>query len=390
MDILIVEDEKSVREELLELVNVWGHKVSAVACAEEALQYLKEFSVDLVLFDINMPGTNGLEMLTELRADPSNGKSLKAICMTGEQDPNFMLTALKSGISDFLFKPIDPSTLKLAMSKVELDIKTTRSQSSVFSALKDELAMKNQLLKEATYQLCEAQRESLICLAHAAEHKDATTGAHLSRISAYARRMGELIGWSEDRCHALELAAPLHDVGKIGIPDELLLKKGRLTPSEYEVMKRHTILGKQILSRSSSPVMRLGAKIALYHHEAFDGSGYPNGLEGNQIPLEAAITSLVDVYDALRSSRPYKDSMANSSAVDIICNGDDRTNVAQFNPELLFTFLKYHQEFDEIYLRCSGDEVSPGLGQQPHAGVPQAQVIPDNKGVSRFQIVTAS
>ena len=388
MDILIVEDEKLVLEELVDLVEVWGHNVKAVASAEEALQCLKVLAIDLVLFDVNMPGTNGLEMLAELRADPSNGKSVKAICMTGDKDPKVVLTALKSRISDFLFKPIDPSALRLAISKVELDIKTLRSKSSEFAALQDELAMKNQLLEETTYELCEAQRESLICLAHAAEHKDATTGAHLSRISGYARRMGELIGWSEDRCQALELAAPLHDVGKIGIPDELLLKKGRLTPSEYEVMKRHTILGKQILSRSSSSVMRLGAKIALYHHEAFDGSGYPNGLEGSQIPLEAAITSLVDVYDALRSSRPYKDSMAHSSAVDIICNGDERTNVSQFHPDLLSTFLRYHRDFDEIYLRCSTDDEPSVLRPQRHGGVLQAHALPSDN-VSSFQVMTA-
>ena len=250
---------------------------------------------------------------------------------------------------DFLFKPIDTSAPRSAINNVELDIKSVKSKGSEFAAVQDELAMKNKLLEEKTSELCEAQRESLICLAYAAEHKDATTGAHLNRISGYARRMGELLGWSDERCQSLALAAPLHDVGKIGIPDSLLLKKGRLTPSEYETMKRHTILGKEILSSSSSSVMRLGAKIALYHHEAFDGSGYPSGLRGNQIPIEAAIVSLVDVYDALRSSRPYKDSMAHAAAVDIICNGDDRTNVSQFHPDLLSTFLSHHREFDNIY-----------------------------------------
>ena len=135
--------------------------------------------------------------------------------------------------------------------------------------------------------------------------------------------------------------------------------------------------------------MRLGAKIALYHHEAFDGSGYPNGLEGNQIPLEAAITSLVDVYDALRSSRPYKDSMAHASAVDIICNGDDRTNVSQFHPDLLLTFLRYHRDFDEIYLRCSAEEAPPEAVPQSHVGVFQAQALPSNND-TRFRVITAS
>lgn len=350
MEILIVEDEITIREELLELVEAWGYRCHAMACAEEALQFLRsDTNVDLVLFDINMPGTNGLEMLMELRADRSIAESMKAICISGDQDPGGVITALKAGISDFLFKPIDTSALRSAINNVELDIKSVKSKGSEFAAVQDELAMKNKLLEEKTSELCEAQRESLICLAYAAEHKDATTGAHLNRISGYARRMGELLGWSDERCQSLALAAPLHDVGKIGIPDSLLLKKGRLTPSEYETMKRHTILGKEILSSSSSSVMRLGAKIALYHHEAFDGSGYPSGLRGNQIPIEAAIVSLVDVYDALRSSRPYKDSMAHAAAVDIICNGDDRTNVSRFHPDLLSTFLSHHREFDNIY-----------------------------------------
>jgi len=368
--VLLVEDEADIREELSELLTSWGHDCEAMSCAEEALQYLRSgLSAELMLFDINMPGTSGLELLEELRGDRSiGGNTIRAICMTGDQNPNLVLSALKSGISDFQFKPLDPENLLSAINKVELDIKSSRSKISEVAALRDELDMKNKLLEETTTELCEAQREPLLCLAYAAEHKDATTGAHLKRISSYARRMGELLGWTEDRCSAIDLAAPLHDVGKIGIPDEVLLKKGKLTPSEYELMKRHTIFGSEILSRSKTPIMRLGGKIALYHHEAFDGSGYPRGLKGTQIPIEAAVVSLVDVYDALRSSRPYKDCMAHASAVDIICNGDDRTRVQQFHPELLSTFLRHHRDFDELYRRCSVEPDGPVLDsawQQP-------------------------
>lgn len=373
MDVLLVEDENETREELSEMIKGWGHNCTDLPCAEEALQYVRSgISVDLLVFDINMPGPNGLEMLNELRSSPTAGSELlKAICVSGERDPQLILAALRNGVSDFHLKPLKPDIFFNAMRKVELDLRRSRLEINETSALRDQLNMNNKMIEELSAELCEAQRESLYCLAFAAEHKDATTGAHLARIGSYARRMAELLGWPEDRCSTIELAAPLHDVGKIGVPDEILLKKGKLTSDEFKIMKRHTIFGSEILSKATSPVMRLGAKIALYHHEAYDGSGYPEGLAGKQIPPEAAITSLVDVYDALRSSRPYKEAFAHSAAVDILCNGDDRTQISKFDPELLSLFLNHHRDFDAIYnqsLKSASKEETNNVTFEDSAG----------------------
>ena len=383
MDVLLVEDEQDTREELMDLVMGWGHNCNAAACAEEALLYMRSGSnVDALIFDINMPGTTGLDMLQYVRDEVSlGGEKIKAICMTGEQDAHLVQTAVRAGVSDFQFKPLDPTALKASLRKLDLELKKAESQVSEIAALRAELEMKAQLAEELSSELCDAQKESLICLAYTAEHKDATTGAHLNRISAYARRMGELLGWSEERCSAIELAAPLHDVGKVAIPDSILCKKGPLSEAEYEHMKQHTVLGAEILSRSHNPVMRLGAKIALFHHERHDGTGYPRGLSGSQIPIEASVVALVDVYDALRATRPYKDPLAHASAIDIICNGDSRTSMSHFNPEVLSVFLHHHHDFEEIYHKFTAPK------RQPTADMADAAAYTGGKSSGVVQLV---
>ncbi len=186
-------------------------------------------------------------------------------------------------------------------------------------------------------------------LTRAAEYKDPETGAHINRIGAYAALLAAELGWSREQCEMIRLAAPLHDVGKVATPDAVLLKKSPLTDEEFATMRQHPKFGYEVLSVSDYPVMAMAARIALNHHERWDGGGYPRGLTGSEIPLEASITTLVDVYDALRSVRPYKPSMTHEEAMTVILEGDGRTSPSHFRPEVLEAFKGADQAMNHIF-----------------------------------------
>ena len=181
------------------------------------------------------------------------------------------------------------------------------------------------------------------------KNKDCETGAHILRIGAYAARLAAELGWAKDQCEMLRLAAPLHDVGKVATPDSILLKEGPLTDDEFAVMRQHPKFGHEVLSMSDYPVMAMAARIALNHHERWNGGGYPRGLAGSEIPIEASITTLVDVYDALRSERPYKAAMTHEQAMQVILEGDGRTDPQHFRPDVLDAFKRAGQAMDHIF-----------------------------------------
>ena len=353
MKVLIVDDEDYIIEELSELMEMEGHSTIPANCGEEALQSLRSFpDIDLMIFDINMPGTSGLELNQELSslADVrSVVNKLHTICMTGSRDLTQLMSMMTVGVDGFQFKPIDVDELLRKVRSIAIEVSMAKENNLEKATLTATIERRESEVSKLERDLLNAQRQGLNCLAYAAEHKDSTTGQHIERIGAYARHLAECIGWDKKRCDLIELAAPLHDVGKIGTPDNVLNHPGGLSKSQFDVMKNHAIYGAEILGRSDSAVMKMAAKIAHCHHERWDGTGYPRGLKGSQIPPEAAITSLVDVYDALRSARPYKDDMAHAAAIDIMCNGDGRTSPKHFSPELLMTFLANHREFDKIY-----------------------------------------
>ncbi len=193
------------------------------------------------------------------------------------------------------------------------------------------------------------------CLAVAAGYKDDETGWHNRRIGRYARTMAAALGWSEERQMILDMAAKMHDIGKIGIPEQILLKPGKLTDDERNVMQRHTLIGHDILSAASSPVLGGAAAIALHHHERWSGDGYPYGLKEEAIPVEARMTALCDVYDALRSARPYKAALAHKEAMKIILSGDNRTQTCHFDPDLLVVFESIGDRFQSIFETMTGN-----------------------------------
>ena len=257
---------------------------------------------------------------------------------------------------------------------VQVQLQAARSQLLVYAKdLKQMLEkeeQKSQQLKQAHAQLltyakdlkvslnAEQQKNSeleqsytdtMLRLARASRYKDEETGAHIERLSYYAKTMALNIGWDAVRAQGLFAIAPMHDVGKIGVPDAVLGKQGPLTDEEWEMIKQHPLLGASLLDGSASPLLEMAKEVALTHHERWDGSGYPCGLQGKQIPITGRIVMLCDLYDALRSRRPYKPAFSHVKAIDIMLNGNERTKPTHFDPSLLEVFREMHHQFDEIY-----------------------------------------
>lgn len=263
-----------------------------------ALEWCQANDPDLLVVDYMMPAPDGLEFTRLFRAMP--GKSDTPLLMiTADDHVEIRYQALGLGANDFLTKPVDKTEF-LARAKNMLALRGSQQK------LANRAEWLASEVRKATAEILQRERETVFHLAKAAEYRDPETGAHILRMAHYSEHIAANLGLSEmDRELILE-AAPMHDLGKVGIPDAILLKPGKLSPAEFEVMKQHTQIGHDILAGSSSRTVREGAQIALTHHEKVDGTGYPNGLKGDQIPLFGRIVAVADVFDALTSTRPYK------------------------------------------------------------------------------------
>jgi putative two-component system response regulator len=264
----------------------------------EALDACRQSLPDLVVLDYMMPGLNGHEVLSALR-DLPGGRGVPVVMITGAGDSTVRQRALELGATDFLSKPVEPTEMRVRLANL-LALR--------YSQLR--LERRNRSLAEeverATRSILDREQELIVRLARAAEFRDPGTGEHIQRMAYYSRRIAEGLGLPRERCELIQRAAPMHDIGKLGIPDGILLKPGPLTAEEWSVMKRHSAIGHEILRNSPAAPIQMGAEIALAHHERFDGTGYPRGLVGVAIPLPARIVSVSDTFDALTSVRPYK------------------------------------------------------------------------------------
>lgn len=339
--ILCVDDENLNLQLYKGILENAGYTVIPATSGQQALDTLAHELADIVILDLMMPEMDGFTVLKTLRSNPAT-ENLPVIVATALSDRATKLQALETGANDFLYKPLDRPEMLLRVRNL---LKAKEYQ--------DLLQTFNQRLQHEVRHKTQELRLSYIETVHrlvmASEFKDEDTGDHISRISSYARCLGEAVGLAPLQCDLLYYASPMHDIGKIGIPDQILCKQGPLDDQEMAIMRQHTEIGARILKDSSAPILQMAESIALSHHERWDGTGYPHGLAGDAIPLPARIVTLVDVYDALRMRRPYKQPFDHQTAVSIILEGDGRTRPEHFDPELLALFRRLHPCFDTIF-----------------------------------------
>ncbi len=260
------------------------------------------------------------------------------------------ISALRLGAKDFLLKPLRFEQVEQAVADGLKTAAEKEEQRRLKEDLERSIERKTREITSLAREIDMVRDEAMETLITAAQHRDDETGMHIRRISAYARQLALGLGWSPVNAKDVGSAAMLHDVGKIGVPDNILLKPGPLNREEVLIMQSHTTIGHQIVAQSQTRLLRTAANIALHHHETWDGSGYPNGLSGKDIPIEARITTVCDVYDALRSARPYKPAFAHKDTLAIIFDGDNRTRPEHFDPDILAVLWEHRDQMDEIFI----------------------------------------
>lgn len=334
--VMVVDDDERIVRLLFRLLQREGYtQVDCLTQADQVLDRYREFAPDVVILDLVMPGVVGTELIQRLQMEDTRGYA-PILILTGHHDPSDRVEALKAGARDYLVKPFLAYEL-LARVRNMMEIRR-------MYVLTDE--KKNRLEEEVQQRAAEivrAHQEILRRLGMACEFRDDETGYHTRRIGEYAGLLGEAMGLSAQQCRLLRLASPMHDIGKVGIPDAILLKPGRLTPAEFDVIKTHTTIGAKLLSGTDIPLVRAAEEIALSHHEKWDGSGYPRQLRGEDIPLMGRIVAVCDVFDALLSERPYKRAWTMEDTVKEIA----RCRGAHFDPQVVDAFLRVKEKLAE-------------------------------------------
>lgn len=303
---------------------------------------------ELILLDIVMPEMNGFEVCRRLHNDPKTS-NIPVIFVTGQTKETDEALGFEVGGVDYITKPFSRATVK-ARVRTHVELKRHRDQ------LEDEVDTRTKALRLAVENLDATRRiiktaytEAIFTLTRASEFKDEDTGEHLNRVGLYARELAIVMDLDDDFIDTIFHAAPMHDLGKVGIPDSIQLKPGKLTTEEWEIMKSHTTLGGKILEGSTSPYLKMGQEIAIAHHERWDGTGYPHGLKGEEIPFAARIMNIADQYDSLRSKRPYKPALDHETVFLILTEGDGRTMPGHFDPAVLDAFKQAATKFRDIF-----------------------------------------
>lgn len=345
--ILVVDDDAGVLKSIVYLL-ADRYDVIACSCAEEAFARARGHEISAVLSDVKMPSISGIELLDRMRTILPD---VPVVLMTGYAEIDTAINALKKKAFDFIIKPFDPSLLLDTVARAVSSHRSVLRDRQQRVVLQEAVRGKSAELAIALEQVKGMSFEVVERLTAAAECRDTDTGEHIVRIGKYAEHVARKLELNEEFIKNILYASQMHDIGKIGIPDSILLKPGGLTVEEFEVMKTHTLIGERILREPRSEVLKMAATIAISHHERWDGGGYPNGLAGTKIPLEGRIVFLCDQYDALRSRRPYKPSFSHERTCEIILVGDGRSIPEYFDPTVLEIFRSTHEKFDLIFER---------------------------------------
>ncbi len=321
-NILFVDDEPMMRDLLKSTMEATNCSCYFAENGKEALRLLAWQSFDVVVTDIGMPVMNGIELAKIIKKDFAPD----VIVITGQSHSYQYDEIISIGASDFIEKPFSPTEMKLRINRV----------------------LKERSLKQSAERTHEELKESYLDSIHrmvmAAEYKDEDTGDHIVRIGKYCTLLAERLNLSEVFLETINYAAPMHDIGKIGIPETILLKPGKLTEDEFDVIKTHTLIGARLLSKSKSNILQMAHEIALSHHEKFNGRGYPNQLIGTDIPLAGRLVAIADTFDALTSKRPYKDPYPKEVVYDVM----KKERCEHFDPDILDVFIDNFDQFFEI------------------------------------------
>jgi len=337
--IILVVDDTPANIDVLENVLGTDYRVKAALNGEKALELANVHpQPDMILLDIMMPGMDGYDVISRLQSNPATGH-IPVIFVTAKAEVADEEKGLSLGAIDYITKPISPPIVR--------------------ARVKTHLALYNQnrelerKVKQRTQQLEESKLEILRCLARAAEFKDNETGMHVIRMSHYSRIIAESLNLRDDWVDMLFKAAPMHDIGKIGIPDHILLKPGRFEGGEWEIMKQHVTYGVAILGGHESDLLKMAKEIAECHHERYDGTGYPKGLVGEDIPLTGRIVAIADVFDAVTSERPYKKAWSIEKTLTLFENESGK----HFDPDIVKILMKCLPEILEAKERYAETQV---------------------------------
>ena len=337
--VLVIDDQSTSRAILEQIVRGIDTNVLVQGFENplEAIRWATHRVADLILVDFQMPEMNGIEFVRRVRL-LSEYENIPIVMVTVNDEREIRYSALDAGVTDFLHKPVDA---RECMARCRNLLMLRRQQ----LVLEDRKKLLENMIQEATLEVLEREKETLHRLARAGEFRDSETGNHIFRMARYSRLIADSIGLSREEADTIELAAPLHDIGKIGIPDNILLKPSRLTEAEAREMRTHPQKGHEILKDSPSNFVRMGALVALGHHEKFDGTGYPQGLVGDHIPLPARIVAVADVFDALTSVRPYKGAWSAEDAFQYLI----AQSGSHLDPVLVKTFMSERERVLEIH-----------------------------------------
>jgi putative two-component system response regulator len=355
--ILVVDDEALNRELLVEMLESFGHVCETALNGAEALEKLNP-EIDLVLLDVMMPVMDGFEAVSRIRFHPTC-RDVPIIMATALTDKQDRLQAVRLGANDFIAKPVDKLELRLR-TDAQLAVKESRDALKRHEAELEETVKRRTVdLRRTLETLVETQKsthaaylDTIHRLALAAEFKDEQTAAHIERVSHYCALVARGLEMPEQEVNTIFRASPMHDVGKIGIPDVILRKPGKLTREERAVMEQHTLIGGRILGGSASELLQAGEVIALSHHERWDGTGYPNRLSGKAIPLYGRICAVADVFDALVSKRSYKDAFPNERVYAML----QQARGSHFDPKILDIFFAHLDEVTAIQQNYPDEE----------------------------------